>query len=280
MGVAVAQHLAKGLNKVDLYKSAVYRSAMRSRERHTTGGKIDIPLSDGFPSSRMIVTAQYPQTMMLVLQFDQETHLTLEIGANQKLYGLPAKLAYDNPHFAGRLLLDILPPLVDTLKLTYPSVERDQQPLKETIEVIQPRPKTIEVNVVSEKTNTTFSPVREKYVRLPKRILTPLTSYLTGPVPLVQQREVKPQNPVSYSKAELVDKLGKRANERLVDRIMRDVRDFEYGRGEFKKLNTHTNDLWEITSGNWRIILRTGEGNTYLLEAVLDRKNLVRWLAS
>lgn len=252
---------------------------MRSRDRHgANGDRLEVSLPDYFPSSRLIVTAQYPQTMMLVLPFNEGDHLTLELGRDNNLYGLPPKLTYENPHLSEAILSDLLPPLVERLKIAYPNVEKEAKQAEPIVIKTEPRPQpTIETSA-SIVAPVYIPTIKERVPRLQKRLLTPLSEYLAGPKPLAVTEEVKPQNFVSYNRLDVVSHMSKNIPERIVDQVMRDIRDFEYGRGDFKKMTDI--GLWEIRSGKYRIILSPTNGHTFNIAGIVARKDLDKLLLS
>lgn len=265
------------LDKLGLYRAAIYSSATRSRERHLTGGGYsEVPLADNPLLSNIIVTSQYRDTLMLILKLhDDQTHLLLEVDKQNNLYGLPPKLAYRRPYTEDLLLNDILDPILAKLQRVFPHVEKPN-PLKEAIIVSYP-PSTVNKSEKSEPYEKILVvPTKEdKPETLKRRVLSPISKYLEGHQPPAPQKEER-QRIVHHTIEDVADRLGRNESDKIVRKVMRGITEFEYGHGVYQKLERH-NGLYEVKSGAYRIILEQVDGKLYSLKDIVPRKDLNRY---
>lgn len=262
------QSLEEVLDQISQYRQALYSRAVRSREKNwTKEDRVEVDFPDSFFASKMTVTAQYPNTLMFILHFNGQTaHLTLELDRDKNLFGLPPKADYENPHLADLITRDIVHPLLARLRSNFPYVERSvYPPIPNQIE----RPPTL----ITDFKGTQIG----KLHSVTYNTLSPLRVYLEGPKPPVHLEVHRRQRNVSYTRKGIVRLLGRNTKEDLIDRVMNGIRDFEYGRGDFKKLTDL--GLWEIRIGDYRVILKQEE-NLHSVVRVVPRKDLEKTLAN
>jgi len=215
----------------------------------------------------VVVTSQYPNTLIFILRFrDGKTHLTLEIDKDQLIYGLPARLIKDNPHFMSLILKDLLPPVLDWAKEHHPSAE----PIKLS-DYRKSEPAEAQIQE-QEKLHYNPDDYSEYRLKKPKysKILTPLARFLEGPEPANVIQLHFPKFVVFHNRDQVQEMLGKKAPERDIDLVMRAIGEFEYGRGDFKKLKEDIiegEDLWEIRVKGIgpRILVAHTEGGFFTL---------------
>lgn len=257
--------------RLELYRRTFYSATRAAIEKPSKNSpdRVALVLPEHYVTSKVAVTTQYPNTMMFILQFpDDQTHLTLELG--KKLYGLPTRLVTEQPHIGELIMNDLLPPLLAQLKSRYPNIEG-----REVIRVRRDTPSS----VATEPVAIYAPPVRELSKRT-RKLFSPIMELIAGPIPpTAQEEESKPGNYVPHTRDQIVAMVGKGAQDKVVDKIMQAIKDFEYGRGKAEKV-AHIPGLWEVKSGRYRIILSPGKGNVYNIAALGLRKDLQKMLSN
>ena len=251
----------------ELYFRHLRQDIARNPQRH-----LEINLAEHPIFSDVLVANQYANTLIFILRFrDGNTHLTLEIDKDQKLYGLPAKLISDNPHFMDLILGDLLPPVLEWARKHYPGVE----PIKLS-DYRKPEPVA---GPVQKEEEPQYNPGDFVEYRKPRpkgpKILTPIAKLLEGPEP---PRVVQPQAPqfvVFHSRERITEFLGKKVSNKVVDGLMREITDFEYGHSRVKALED-VGGLRELKYGDYRIIFRHEHNQFFSLVAIGRRGGIFR----
>lgn len=252
----------------------LYFKHLRQDTIHHPKKYLQINLADHPVLSDVLVTSQYANTLIFVLRFrDGKTHLTLEIDKDQRFYGLPANLVKDNPHFMDLILGDLLPPVLEWARTNYPGVE----PIK-LADYRKPEP------VVSREERPQYNPedfaeYRQKATLNSLKLLSPVAKLLAGPEPAQVSQTQAPKYVVFHSREKIREALGKNVQESDIDRVMRAIGEFEYGRGDFKKLKedrVEGEDLWEVrVKGiHSRVLLTHVEGAFFTLTKAGPRSKI------
>lgn len=234
--------------------------------------RLEVTLPEDHTIRRIILARQYRQTLMMILQFeDDKTHLTLEHAINttdgidkeDHFYGWPRELIRENPQLTSVIAADLLAKLVqDTLK---------RHPEQEV------KPRRVSPAQALPSYMPTF-PQEPVYIPVPKekarrrlpKILTPIQQVLAEePNPPAQRERTGKKFNVAYSRTQIEEFLPRNVSQNTIDQIIGEIRSFEYGRAQFSdKVIAAESDLWELKSKGYRIFLRHKEGRYYTVVGV------------
>jgi len=217
------------------------------------------------------VTSQDRRVLILVLHFsDGQTHLTVEMDRRGGIYGFPPDLAINNLALLYKTFNDIAQPILDYTVKAHPEVGRKQQ--KYT-------PPVREDNTVSPV--LTRQTRLENYVPIPRprtgiRQIAQNILANVGDKPLPSREAETRQHIVIYSRKKIEEAMGRHPNPKDVDLVMREIKDFEFGRSSAKLLKWSGGERHELRAGRWRVILNHRDRNFYRLETVGDRKEVLK----
>lgn len=246
-----------------------YNPDLLSTIHDSKGKRLVIDLPEHPLLSTLTLTSQNKSTLVCVLGFkDRDTHLTVEVGSNIDkenllVYGFPPKLATENPHMQSVIFLSVLKPILA------------EAARRNTKKEVLPLPPPF-VPAVWQQAPYIPQP-KEKTVRPHLTILTPIAEVLSQKQTLPPRPEIsKRQYFVQHSQAMIIDHLGKKVPERIVDQIMSDIKDFEFGRsGKTKQFHQEIGGFVQIRSGNYRILLSRGEkGRFFVVDKVVNRRDI------
>ncbi|TSC88241.1 MAG: hypothetical protein G01um10147_146 [Microgenomates group bacterium Gr01-1014_7] len=232
---------------------------------------------------RIVLARQYRQTLMIILQFaDNQTHLTLEHAMNSPdgidkedhVYGWPRELIRENPQLTSVIATDLLAKIVQDTLRRHP--EQEVKPRR-----VFPGEATLPYYIPS-------FPQESEEIRLPvltgkgrrhfPKILTPIQQVLAGePNPPAQRERLLRKFRVDYSRTQIEEFLPRNAPQNTIDQLMKAIRSFEYGRGNFKRFKedrTEGESLWELRTGDYRLLLKHKEGQIFSLEKVGHRREI------
>ncbi|MBI2196829.1 hypothetical protein HYU45_04465 [Candidatus Daviesbacteria bacterium] len=223
---------------------------------------LEFPL-DHSVIDRLEVASQYRHSLTFFVFFkDNQTHLTLEVSRNgQRIYGIPRALLREFPHIGDVLAKVIFDPVLDDARRKHPNIE--------------PAPTIITATVPSDRNGEQADLEPDVPVKPPKRRLTLAVQSLfhDSPLPL----PVEPKNrlcEVQYSRTLVVELIGRRVQDKVIDRIMATLRGFEWGEKRAKRLAALPG-LYRLRVGDWRIILeRLGSGNAYSISTIDNRDSV------
>lgn len=239
---------------------------------HHPQKRLQINLAETSIFDNILLTSQYPNTLIFILRFkDGNTPLTLEIDKNQRPYGLPAKLISENPHFMDLILGDLLPPVLDWAREHHPGVE----PIKLS-DYRKPEPV---VTPVQKEEEPQYNP--DDYVeyraRRPKtpKVLTPIAKLLEGPEVAKTPQNQAPKFVVFHSRKLVEELVGKRVPDKVIDGLMLEIKDVEYGRSRIKTLED-VGGLRESKYGDYRIIYKHEHDQFLSLVAIGRRESIFR----
>lgn len=245
-----------------LYFRLLQQDIERSKQR-----KMETEFSGNHPVSKLVVTSQNRKVLMFILLFqDRKTHLTLEIDREQRAFGLPPRLETDHPNIVPLILNDTLESLLAFAKQKYPNVEPEKkQPANSTqrvkLRILEPEPLA--------------------YIPRPKEpapsrrltILTPIQRTLMEPrLPSALNPSTR-QYVVMHSRDQINSFLGERVQEKTIEGLMGEIRDFEHGTARAKILEG-VGGLWELRYGHYRIVLEHTRGRFFNVVA-LDRRDRI-----
>ena len=227
--------------------------------------RLKFSLPEGNIVSDVTVASQDKRILMFILNFaDGRTHLTLEFDQKGSFFGFPYKLAQNNEMVTYAFLKDMMPSFFDMTQKLHPEIERKQSTL------ILPVPKRIEQPFVAK--------AAEPYIPRPKepkpvraRMLSPIAILMREkPMPLGQatQRE----HIVITSRKKIEEALGRHPRPKDVDRIMQEIKDFEFGRVQAVPIKSSDGSAVRLRVGNLRVILNKLDGQGYSLNSIGDRE--------
>ncbi len=255
--------------------TGLYLKALQQDIQNSPRKLLEFTLREGYVVKKVSLSSQYKQTLTFVLHFaDGQTHLTLEIDKDQKVFGLPAKLIKDQPHFIELILNDILAPVLETVKKIHPEVE--------PISLAEYRQKKEEARVIeAEKPqvpNVALPlPEREKFKPVRPRVLSPIARILEGPTPANVIPIEPPKFVVFYSRNLVKQMLGRNASERNVDQAVRVIEEFQHARGDYKKFKqdrVEGEDIWELKIPHIRVLLNHIDGGFFKVREVGYRREI------
>lgn len=218
--------------------------------------------------SKILVATQYKQTMMFVLLLsDNQTHLTIEVNGDNRIYGIPGSLYRENPHIGVLLIKEVLDPVLD--------YAREQHPEINPVQI------TIVRSAVSEKITPTISlptDKTEQYENPPKppkrKNLPRLFAEPALPEPA---KTGEPKNSVEYSRSQIVEFFKARMPDSTIEQIMQVIRRFELGEKQVEELKDVPGHF-RLVSGNYRIIFEHKGSSKYILRDVGNRSIIYKGL--
>ncbi|QQG43131.1 MAG: hypothetical protein HYW45_02935 [Candidatus Daviesbacteria bacterium] len=253
---------------IDLYFKDVYSDIMRSPQR-----QLKLAMPQDHLIKEVTLTCQNKQVLIFILHFaDGKTHLTLELSQGDKFYGMPAKAVKDNPHFISFIFADILPPVLEAAKKRHP----DREPIRLS-DYRRTEPLMVQTVVFDQlPTPSVELPVPKRVRSRPRRLLTPLAQYLSGPKPVDHQDSPEFKYSVIHSKALVEEKMGRGARPNDVERVMEHIRRFELGFTPIKMIDWSEGKRVVGRVGDLRIVYNHLGNGVYALEAIGDREYIYK----
>lgn len=239
--------------RMRLYHRVLQSDTARSADKY-----LRQPLPAHPAIREVLLASQYKKTLMLILIFDEQTHVTLELNGNGRLYGVPTSLAEEDPHVGDAIARDIFPAILDTARQKHPEIEPVERPV---VIVSQP---------VMEKLPREFvetSPERRSKKR-PKAQLPFLEPDLPQPI-----QPSKPKFRVIHTKSQVIEAMGSK-NPARIDRVMRDIRRFEMG--EKPAYLSREAGRIKIRVGKDRVVLEQVNGQVWKLQRTGPRGSIYR----
>ncbi len=217
--------------------------------------RIELSMDHG-AISRVTVTATNRRVAMFVIHLGEDTHVTLEMDKEGRVFGIPPSLLKKHPNIGDMLLADILPPLLE--KVTPP--KKNNLPPKA---VVYPAP-----TLPQEIPEVDHEPEEPK-VKVKTRGKRSSDGKPNLPTP---ERLPKKVRFVSHSEEQVRELLGgKKVNSQTIEQIMKTIERFEYGDKSAVRLRQNRNQV-RIRVGNLRIVLNIEEGNNFSLDKIGDKE--------
>lgn len=265
----------RSISEEVLDRLAKYRRLLRSDILSSKEKLIRLKLEDHPYLREVVMTghndkagASYKNALLIVAKFrDIQAHLLLEVTDDQKLYGVPAELLAENPHFDAILADQIIGPILEFAKARFPQVEREERGV-----VIPFRPvRNLEITDVG---NGEID--QEQPVKTPKRKW--LSVPMLQPQPQLPARVETPthQFRVIYTREMIQCLLGRKVrDQREIDQTMADIKRFEDGAKRAKALEA-ADGIIEVRSGYRRILLQPLQNGTFEIVSIIARDQLMR----
>lgn len=228
----------------------------------------------------VIITTQYRRSVTFILKFrDEPVHITVEIGEDAQIYGLPQEMVSRFPIIGEHLTRDLLHAVTVESKKRYPDpatrvrdVPAVTNPPEQVISTL-PESMLLPVGVEDDA-----PPIKRKRKRETlQSYVTPLRS--TQPeLPEAQPKRVRIYR-IAYSKTKIRELAGKKISDEMVDRLAAALRQVEYGEKRVKALENDghfTSKDLEVRVGDFRMVVENiGRGRLNLTE-VFDRRDAFR----
>lgn len=262
-----AERLLKNLN---VFSKSVNRRILSSPQR-----SVELDMPEGHVVSSLTVTQQNRQTLVVILHFDKETHLTLEINHGDKnmsgVYGMPPELSVEVPFVSDLLVCDVLERILSDDLAGARKHDITQ------IERVARQVWLVPAEIVSEPRPVHhLEPKRRNWSKADK-VLTPIRSFVSQfqrvELPEMKNRPVGRQNRVVHSKQQILDLLGKRVPEKDIRWIEGVIRRFEYGQVKIERL-AYPPGYFKLRAGDYRIILRGFGKGRFELSRIADREEV------
>lgn len=251
-------------NRLSLYRKSF------ARDIKTASCDLRLQLPQHPVIGEILLTSQYPQTLMVVLLFKKGgLHVTLEVNSSQRVYGLPRNLVAESPHVIDLLGKDIFGTILDQAKQRHPEVEPEPWiALQETSKFIAQSPV---LTLPAQMLETEKQPIEPKPEKR-KRRLGLIPQFMQAQPELPQPIQTRqPIFKVFHTKAEIVGLLGKNTPEEVIDRIMQDIARFECGDKKISPLQEGAG-LFKLRVGDYRIILQRLPNGIFIIDRAGNRK--------
>lgn len=268
--LATAGQTGKSFEQVDiLSKFHSYQRSIRADILRSKVKFLEVPVCHPV-ISKVIIATQYKQTMIFVLLLsDNQTHLTIEVNGDNRIYGIPGNLYRENPHVEELLIRDVLKPVLDYSKAQHPEVEPVQTIV---VKSVAPDKALPSVGLLTDQTE------QDKIVPKPPKRKNSLPRLFAEPPLPESVKPDKPKNRVDYSRGLIIKLLNDRVPDRTIDQIMRDIRRFELGEKQAEELKEIRN-YFRLVSGNYRVILEHHGSSRYILRDAKNRSIVYRDLS-
>jgi hypothetical protein len=266
-------------NRLKLYRKVLNREIMQSPNK-----TLPINLSGDYPfGERMIVTKQYKDSLMFIIFAENDqSHLTLEIGKDDQIYGLPPNMLYETPNLKEVIVGRLIHPLLQMLKGRNPAIEPRpiiSRPISEEEFVSEALYKQ---TAKSSENNYQGLNKPAEIISMPER-KRKVTKGMGGALAhlLLEKHSVPEKAPqaqreftVIHSRTKIRELLGKKVPEDVIDTLMEDIKDFEFGRSGITKRLKIYREIIEVKSGQYRIFLSHKKGKFYTVEGVGHKQDL------
>ncbi|MBI2021404.1 hypothetical protein HYS93_00805 [Candidatus Daviesbacteria bacterium] len=240
-----------------------YRKKLRREILGSKNGRVRIDMGQAGIASSLTAARHYQDTLMFVLHFDPQTHLTIELDRAGKIYGIPANLFRNDPNIALAMTDRLLDPVMKWLDLRYPTTTQA------AISAPWRIPQLVELVTKDEEIATT---PKRKTLRLPR----PSEIMHTTPKTSVAGESERRKCVVIHSRKKVKEMLPKNTPEEAVDRIMAAIKDYEFGRDASAKTLQLSGGLVQIRTGDFRVELEHQRGRIFRLVDAGDKKDIRR----
>lgn len=247
-----------------------YRKNLRREIAGSRVGRVKIETGQAGIAGSLSVARHFQDTLMFVLHFDQQTHLTVEFDRQGRIYGIPLDLFRNDPNVSEAIANRLLQPVMKWLDLRYPP------PPQTLVRIPTPMPTLVELPV-KEDSREVSERLDEK-VRVPKRktlrFLSPSEIMHTTPKTDVASDVERRRCVVIHSRKMVQRLLPRNSPEEVIDRIMSAIKDFEFGRDTSAKTLQQAGGLIQIRTGDFRIEMSRSRGRVYNLVDAGDKKDI------
>lgn len=245
-----------------------YKKDFMAKTRHPLSLAISIgqgrftykPL-DGGAIEKVTAITPYPNSTIFILEMNNGSHLTIELGEDGFIYGIPQSLYEKCPHIEELLLPNIL-----------------KIPLPERALKIHPKPAPDSSFVLKE--NVPEEVAAESQDRTPKRRILNRGIPTKLNEPEVPETSQPSRRFVEFSEEQLRDLLeGRKTDPNLIAKALSMISRFERGWKQPMPMHTDEKDprvLCRLRSGDIRVVLEDLGTNRFRLVAAGERKGVYR----
>lgn len=260
-------------SRLGLYRKRLLSDIKASKK------ELRIPLPEHPAIGEVLVTSQYPQTLMFILFMRKDnSHVTLEVNGSDRMYGVPVNLTREYPHIADVIAVDIISKILKEAKQRHPDVEPRlslkvvSAPKVVPTATAKPSPKVLPPDVLEadlDEIKEELKGERKKRKMLGMASLVPqFAPQPELPKPIERLTRFK----VHHTRTEIAEQLGK-VPKQDVDRIIEAVAKFEYGDKKVSPLR-EDNNLFRLRVGDYRVVLRILEDGTFSVDRVGNRREI------
>ncbi len=192
----------------------------------------------------------YKNTLLVKLNLASGDPLLIEANDQSRVFGLPGILVHELPSLADQLIHTIIrPPIMGLINSSKP-VQIDTKSSNPSLKIPLSTP------IIDQKDE----PVQPKVKTRPNF----LSGIITQPeVPLKVETQKPKKLLVEYDLARLVRLAGKKVSREEISRFQQALYRLEIGEKEVEAL-TDLDDHFKLRVGDWRIILRRSNPNTFI----------------
>lgn len=253
-----------------LRKLARYRADLRSETLKLPEKYFRLSIDPEGVIRDVIITTQNKQTLMLIVEIADGSHVTLEANNTSRLFGIPPRLRREYPHIDSLILSDVVVPVLDWARSRFPHIE--PQAPRSSPATIQKLPdaETYRESLSVSPEQVVIKPPKRRTLR--STIQTALTREPVLPQPPAERRRIRR---VVASRTQIENLLPRNTRREIADRVLIGIHDFEFGDRRAKALVDFP-DTYRITVGRYRIILKREGNGLYYLEDVGHRREIYR----
>ncbi|MFI5265558.1 MAG: hypothetical protein ACHQT7_02325, partial [Candidatus Levyibacteriota bacterium] len=232
-------------------------------------GRLSYPVeSDNTPIARVTIIEPYAHSTIFILNLKNGSHLTVEIGADGSVYGIPLALYRQFPHIEDVLIPDILRTIHIPERIKEAAVTSNMRSFI-------PRPLALPSREVAVE-QIPHAPKKHVLRRfIPIEIIAPDSEQLP------QQTEAV-KHFIFYSEESVRELLGsKKRDPNTIKKAMDMLFRFERGWKEAKPLHTNAKDpreLGSLVTGDTRIVVEHLGNNNYRTVVGGDRDDIYKGL--
>ncbi len=256
--------------KVTLERLARYRQDLRSEILKSKDKSLRVNIDPEGIIRDVVITCQNKQTLMLIVTMGDGSFTTLEANNSGRLFGIPTNLQREYPHVEEGLMRAIINPVLDFARQRFPRIEPPNIQATPISAQKLPDAETYKTGLSATTEQVVIKPPKRKTLR--SAIQTAITREPEMPQPAVDRKRV---NRVLASRTQIVTSLPKNIPLEVIDRIMKAIKDFEFGEKKVEAL-TDIPEAVRLRVGNYRVVLFNIGANRYSLERAADRKEVYR----
>ncbi len=245
------------------------------------GGFISIKPDRNPVISEILVTCHnknagqsYRKGFIFVLKLkDGQTHLTVEVKDERRLFGIPGQLVKENPHAGDFIAQDIVLATLESIRQKHPKPDRGELTTPYRLR------RELPVTQNSFRAVPTDIPIIDEPTPKSPKIKTRGIPFLkVAPLPIFPHPEEElrvPEFTVLYTEALIQGLLpGKTRDPKTISRLVNDVAKFESGQADLYRVEEARKRgivLLAQKSGDYRILYMPKSEGVFVIAAILDR---------
>lgn len=251
-----------------LRRLARYRADLRSEVLKSPDKYLRLSVDPEGVIRDVIIASQNKQTLMLIVEIADGSHVTLEANNNSRLFGIPPQLRREFPHIDDIIIKDVITPILDWARPRFPRVEPSTKPATLTLSRL-PDAETYKESLRVTPEQVVIKPPKRRTLR---SAIQTVTREPGLPQPPEERRRIR--RVIAASRTRVESLLPRNIRTEIIDKALSAIHDFEYGDRAAKSLQDF--DVYSIRAGKYRLILRRQENRAYYLEAIGHRREVYR----